>query len=92
MAASMRPRSIDRGNNLNTGNAINAMMRFNEAPINRPGKCQAVDAYASGYLASMRPRSIDRGNARGRGAGAAGAGCFNEAPINRPGKCGRPPP
>ena len=41
---------------------------FNEAPINRPGKCQ-TNPYRSStaYRASMRPRSIDRGNAGQRG-------------------------
>ena len=44
--------------------AHNETQGFNEAPINRPGKCRdpaAASARCAG--ASMRPRSIDRGNA-----------------------------
>ena len=36
--ASMRPRSIDRGNAEILVGSLHSSYRFNEAPINRPGK------------------------------------------------------
>ena len=35
----MRPRSIDRGNKKAVGFTVPSNVGFNEAPINRPGKC-----------------------------------------------------
>ena len=85
----MRPRSIDRGNWRPCLSRASARGCFNEAPINRPGKCDALPlAFVQPPAASMRPRSIDRGNEHGRLHQALRAhASFNEAPINRPGKC-----
>ena len=86
--ASMRPRSIDRGNACASSSCGPYRRRgFNEAPINRPGKCR-TRVRGIPYVPRFNEAPINRPGKyywADRGFNEEEY-CFNEAPINRPGK------
>src|SRR5581483_3007846 len=89
-AASMGPRSIDRGNSARRpGDTCAWPRRFNGAAIDRSRKYARPDMGGPRVRASMGPRSIDRGNLRHTTTAITRrCACFNGAAIDRSRKYG----
>ena len=83
--ASMRPRSIDRGNALDLWRYHGkASRRFNEAPINRPGKCVDLrQLYASAQATRFNEAPINRPGKYGQAAPRASRPTMRPRSIDR---------
>ena len=61
ISASMRPRSFERGKELQRVSARGDWKGFNEAALFRTRKASCLNNSTYAFLASMRPRSFERG-------------------------------